>query len=672
MHGIGEVTASCRDCRSAASILLAVSGIFGVCHFDGSPVDRALVSRMSETLAHDGRDGEGAALESSSAIGCRLLYSSFDSARTAQPVRTASGARVVFDGHLHNRGELIAELRNLCDVSAATSDAGLAAASYEICGPTFAGRLLGDFAVAVLDVPERRVVLARDCMGIRPLYYRRSSSSILFGSEIKTLIVDPDYQVRPNNQLLSELLLRRAHRRPSDDTTLFAGVSQVPPAHVAVFTRSGTRLHRYWDFDRRVGLGSRQSFDDYAHAFGHLFERAVERRLRGTHPTAIAVSGGVDSSSIFCAAARTNDGPLVGLTYTPRDGSASDESAFVTDVERSCGRQIRRVDTPEEGLLFQSAAIVGVAESPMLNGQWFRGHRLLNAATAAGARTLLTGHWGDQLLFDQAYLVDLLRAGAWRTLSAHLREYPRWFPDASDREFVIQFGSDVLEYALPSWVRSAVRAARQRLNNPEPWDDWYADSFRHEPRPDVFEHATGATALACALYREVRSQYHHLCLEWNAKVGASYGVDIAFPFLDRDLVEFLIGVPGIVLARDGVPKALLRESLSGLTPDAILSRRTKANFTDAVNRSTRQDFAALVTLLTPDPLVVELGYVDAGKLARGLSAARAALEHSTTSIVSWRVTAVAALELWLRQFVEPQDNGREDIAWQRTSLASAR
>ena len=671
MHGIDEGIASWQDCRSAASILLAVSGIFGVCRFDGSPVDRALVCRMSETLAHDGRDGEGVVVEGSNAVGCRLLHASADAAHTAQPARTAAGARLVFDGCLHNRDELIGELRNLCDVSAATSDAGLVAAGYEIGGPIFAGRLLGDFAVAVLDVPERRVVLARDCMGIRPLYYRRTPSAVLFGSEIKTLIVDCSYRVRPNNQLLSELLLRRAHRRPSDDATLFAGVSQVPPGHIAVFTNSGTQLHRYWDFDRRH-RDTRHSFDDYAHAFRHLFERAVTRRLRSTHPTAIAVSGGLDSSSIFCAASHASAGPLVGLTYTPRDGGVSDESAFVTDVEHACGRPIRYVDAPEEGVLFQSAAVVRIGEAPMLNGQWFRGHRLLNVATASGARTLLTGHWGDQLLFDQAYLVDLLRAGAWRTLGAHLREYSRWFPDARDGEFHIQFGSDVLEYALPRWVRTTARAAKRRVKSPEPWDDWFTDSFRREPRPDVFEHAPGATALSCALYREVRSQYHHLCLEWNAKVGASHGVDIAFPFLDRDLVDFLIGVPGRVLARGGVPKALFRESLNGLTPDTIRRRRAKADFTTAVNRSTRRDFTALMTLLKSTPLVIELGYVDADRLARGLSAAQSALEHSQTSTFSWRVTAVAALEIWLRQFVEAGEIRREDTAWQRTSLASAR
>ena len=154
----------------------------------------------------------------------------------------------------------------------------------------------------------------------------------------------------------------------------------------------------------------------------------------------------------------------------------------------------------------------------------------------------------------------------------------------------------------------------------------------------MFPHASGATARARALYREVRSQYHDFGLDWNAKVAARYGFAQAFPFLDRDLVEFLIGVPGTVLARNGVPKALLRDSLRGTMPEAILRRRVKADFTEGLNRATRQDFAALVALLGPDPLAVQLGYLDADKLKRGLAAAGTALEHSETSVVSWRVT----------------------------------
>jgi asparagine synthase (glutamine-hydrolysing) len=290
--------------------------------------------------------------------------------------------------------------------------------------------------------------------------------------------------------------------------------------------------------------------------------------------------------------------------------------------------------------------------------------------TASGAKTLLTGHSADQLLFDQAYLVDLLRAGHWGTIRTHLNEYLRWFPDARGNEFRTQFVSDVLEHALPPWARGSVRAVKRLWNHPAPWDDWYCESFRREARPDVFPHDEGATALASALYREVRSQYHHLGREWNAKVAAHYGVDAAFPFLDRDLVDFLIGAPANVLVRGGVPKVLLRESLRGTVPETILRRRTQGDFTEAVNRSTRQDFAAVEKMLGRDSLVIQLGYVNADKLLRGLAAARAALERSTTSVVSWRITAVAALEIWLRQFIVRPEINREESTWRKTSLVS--
>ena len=647
-----------------------MAGIFGVCHFDDRPVDRESIARMSAAAAHRERDGEAMVVEGSMAIGCRMLHESSVSAVRLQPVKCSSGSRLVFDGRLDNRSELIAALRDRCDVTAATSDARLAAASYENTGAEFGRYLLGDFAAAVFDARERRVVLATDGMGIRPLYYRRTATTVTFGSVIKSLLADTDYHVHPNDQLLAELALRRTHRRIADGSTLFAGVSQVPPGHVVIVTAGDTQLHRYWDFDcRRHSDGV--SFDDCVDGFRYHFERAVARRLRTTHPVAVAVSGGLDSSAIFCTAASFPEAALVGLTYTTRDGSEADESSYVAMVESACGRPIHHVDTPHEGLLFQSSQVVRCVEMPMLDAQWFRGHRLMNAVTKAGARNLLTGHWGDQLLFDQAYLVDLLRKGAWRTIVRHLREYLRWFPDARGDEFRTQFASDLLDYALPRWVRPAVRAVKRGWNPPELWDDWYSDSFRREARPDEFPHVEGAPALAAALYREVRSQYHHLCLEWNAKVGALYGVEPAFPFLDRDLVEFLMGVPGTVLVRNGVPKALLREALGGVVPDAILRRRAKADFTAGVNRATKQDLAAVMQMLGPDALVVQQGYVDRARLKKGLEAADRALSHSATNAVSRRVTGVAALEIWLRQFMV-HAKASEETEWQKSSLTTAR
>jgi asparagine synthase (glutamine-hydrolysing) len=296
----------------------------------------------------------------------------------------------------------------------------------------------------------------------------------------------------------------------------------------------------------------------------------------------------------------------------------------------------------------------------MLDGQWYRGDRLLHAVASHRSRTLVSGHWGDQLLFDQAYLVDLFLNGAWRTARRHFKEYREWFPDVTSDEFARQFRVDLLEYAMPRWVRVAARAARTTLSSEPPWDVWYCDGFRAAARPDVFAYPTGArgaTAMARALYREVRSQYHDVCLEWNNKAAAQYGVEPAFPFLDRDLVAFVIGLPGDLLVQDGVPKALLRRSLEGLVPRPILERRTKADFTLDVNRSTREDFPAIEKLLAPGALAIKLGYVDGDKLRRGLTAARTALEQPRSSVASWRVMAVVALEIWLRQFVEPTKSG---------------
>ena len=640
-----------------------MSGIFGVFNLDEGPVDRALVARMNSALAHRGPDDDSVTFDRSAALGCRLMRTTPESMSEAQPVVRASGTTLVFDGRLDNRDTLIAELRAHCDVADGTSDAELASWSYEIAGAEFARHLLGDFALAVFDPRTRCLVLARDAMGVRPLYYRNGPARVAFASEIKALLADPAFPARPNDQLLAELILRQTHRQTPDGSTLFSDVRHVPRGHVVVLTQARSRVHQYWDFDAHVSAAG-ASFDECAEEFRRLFRRAVERRLRAVHPTAIAVSGGLDSSAIFCAACEAaSPNALVGLTYTTRDGSASDESAFVTEIERAYRRPIERIDTPLEGLLFRSAEIVRWTEAPMLDGQWFRGDRLMRAITRRHARTLLSGHWGDQLLFEQAYLIDLLFSGGWGTMRRHLHEYSKWFPDAAGDEFRKQLRADLLEYGLPRWLRDVLRRARRSWTSAPPWDSWYCERFRAAARRDVFTYTPtwqGATAQATALYREVRSQYHEFCLEWNNKMGAAYGVEPAFPFLDRDLVQFLMCLPGELLVRDGVPKAILRRAFDGIVPRAILTRRTKADFTGDVNRAARQDHPALMTMLGRDPHVVELGYIDGDRLKRGLVAAGPALQRSGSSVVSCRVAAVVALELWLREFIGSRRASRKD------------
>ena len=656
-----------------------MAGIFGVFRLDGGPVDRTLVARMSRMLAHRGPDSEGVVFEDALALGCRMLSVTPESSGEIQPVRRASGTRLAFDGRLDNRDELIDRLRNHDDVSAAMGDAELAAALYEFFGPEFARHLLGDFAVAVVDKPNRRVVLARDAIGIRPLYYRRTAVALSFASETKALTIDPAVPVRPNHRLLAELMLRQLHRRDHDGSTLVEGICEVPPAHVVILDAKTSDVRRYWDFDGH-GLNKAPSFDDLAEEFRYHFERAVRRRLRSAHRIAIAVSGGTDSSSIYSVAARAVGERAVGLSYSMGDGGPADETQFVAELERACGHRIVPVDSPSSaGPLFRADELIRRVEAPMANAEWMRADRLVATARLHGATTLLSGHWGDQLLFDQAYLIDFLHSGSWLAIASHLREYRRWFPEAAPTEFTGRLAGDLLEYDLPRWVRGAVRGARRAWRKPAPWDDWYSSWFRAQAGPDVFareltparDRGGDVSVLARALYREVRSRYHVLCLEWQNKMAAAHTVERAFPFLDRDLVEFVMGVPGRMLAREGVPKALLRAAMKDTVPASILQRRAKADFTAAVNATSLRESSAIAELLTRNPMVVQFGYVDADQLRKGLASAADALKHSRSSVASWRVTALVALELWLRQFVENRGSKREDMEWRSISPVSA-
>jgi asparagine synthase (glutamine-hydrolysing) len=634
-----------------------MAGIFGIMRFHDGPVEPNLLTRMSRALAHRGPDGDAIYLEGAGGLGCRRLRVYPQSEFDTQPVVRSSGTGLVFDGRLDNRDTLIAQLREHFDVCDQTPDAVIAASCYDAFGTDFARHLLGDFAVAVVDLRERRVVLARDAIGIRPLYYRRTQAAFAFASEVKGLLADPRIEARPNTRLLAQLALGHLHRHGDDGSTLFDAIEGLPASHVGVFSETRARIWRYWDFDAHCT--ERGSFQEYACQFRHYLQQAVERRLRGGRPVAIAVSGGVDSSSIYCLAQDAAPGTPVGLTFSTRHGEASDESAYIAEIERIRRTTIQYLDPPFAGLLSGSDDVIAWTEAPMLDAQWFRGSALLAAAKAAGAGTLLTGDWGDQILFDQAYLVDLLHAGRWGTVRAHLAEYYKWFPDATD-EFGRRLLVDVFEYDVPRWLQRAIRAARRPWAQRAEWDDWYSRAFRDEAeRASLDDHlrladAAKATSLMRALYREVRSRYHALCLEWNNKTCARYGIDYSVPFLDRDLLDFVMKVPGPMLVRDGVPKALLREALSGTVPASILQRRSKGDFTADVNRASRHDYPSIVQMLGPDALAVQFGYVDADKLRRGLSMLEGALDGSASCAAAWGLARLVALELWLRRFIPPR------------------
>lgn len=568
------------------------------------------------------------------------------------PLVSPSGTVVWFDGRLDNREELT----HLCPPRAAdperVCDAAFVLGAYEHFGDRFVTRLNGDFALALLDVSRQQLILARDVMAARSLYYCPLPGRLLFASEIKCILADPGVSASPDEDSLAELVL---DYWCDGERTCFNGIYSVPPGQLVL--ASGDRIERreHWTFDPSRQVRYR-SFDEYRDNFKSLFEQAVRRRLRSAHPVAIEVSGGVDSSSIFCQAGtivRDEALPVrlhgVTLTYPPE--SAAHEDEFLAEIETRYDTPITRIPVSQYRFVEHADATVRQLEAPGVVSHTLA--QIFETARHAGCRVLLSGFFGDQVLSDRGYLVDLARAGRWLKIRHDLREFSAWMTDADADGVARDFRSRVIRGLPPRWLFRVVKGMagprRARTRHP-PWftarfrERAFARASQRFPAPRRF-----ASAHAEQYYRHTQAGHYANYVRSERVIGEMYGVEISYPFRDRDLVAFLMAIPGEIVNWRGVPKGLLREALSGVVPDAIRNRRWKADFTAIENDSLRQGCADLARLVPRDGLAVCAGLVDGDILHESLgSLVPAGDAHGVAP--GWRLTDVVGLELWLRNF----------------------
>ena len=630
-----------------------MSGIVGIWNRNGRPVEATLLSRMSDSLAHRGADGEGKWLHGPVGLACQNFWITPEALKETQPIVHSSGNVLVFDGRLDNRAELFSLLRQSGEIPAEISDAAVILEAYRAFGDRLPEKLAGDFAFALFDPGRHQLLLARDPVGVRPVYYVSINETFLFASEIKALIAHPMIKAVPDDDHLADFLLDRTDDR---GRTFFKGIRSLPPSHLMVVSPEGFRSRCYWDFGPSHPVRFR-SDGEYAEAFREVFQTAVSRRLRSTSPVAVSASGGLDSSSILCVARMVSrkshhpDSNVFGVSYLTPDGSPSDEQRYLADIERENGAEILRIPTGPLRLLEGARETAWFFEAPVIDEQWGTTERTLSAVKNRGSRLLLTGHWGDQFLFSQAYLVDLVRRMRWIRAGSHLREFPRWMTDVDPKWFYRRFFVDLLTEHLPGPLITLLRGLRRGRNAP-----WYSDAFLRRARHRFWSRPVTrtpfASAYAASLYESVRGGYYVFCMEWNNKLAAMQGVEMAYPFLDRDLIQFMMAIPGEVHARNGVPKAILRQAMRGIVPGSILDRKWKADFTHLVNAGMNREFLDLVRCLETGRRATELGYLKERVLKEELGSLRAGLQRSDCR-ANWKLADLLALELWLQAFFPP-------------------
>ncbi len=619
-----------------------MSGILGFWHRTGKPVDMVEFARCSATLARRGLDGEHRWAGAGAAMACHLLRVTPESLNERQPFESG-GAVIAFDGRLDNRDELCSTLADQ-HVSAATPDPELVLAAYRRWGRNLAEHLNGDFSFAIVDSKANELLLVRDPVGSRPLYYAPVRDGVVFGSEIKALLAHPEVPTRLHEPGLAVFVIKGCTYDRNGETP-FAGVFTVLPAAAVLFAGNGHETWRYWDFDCSQKPAVR-SLAEAAEGFRHYFQQAVRRRIRTSYPVALWVSGGLDSSSVFCVAEqlrRKEPGltpEFIVQSWGLCDGSMADEREYLRAIEEQYGVKAIWEDLDFGHFMPHCAEANLRCEYPALVLSWELLERVFQAAHARGVRVLLTGEWGDDLLCDRTYFVEMFKRLAWRGLRRHIRGAQNWNAEANPQAFIHLFINDLKAAFLPASVRRLARAIRGTGERGMYLPDFCRmaeEAFAGyvPPRKPYNMHTA-------RLYQSVRTPLG--ALEWYDKMTAHHGIETTFPFLDRDLVQHLMSVPGEIMNAEGVPRAMLRDGLAGILPDKVRQRNWKGDSLYVYRSAFTADFDQVHRMLS-DPKVLLKQFVEPERLAEA-QAVRAPVDDA----VRVRLQQLLRLESWLQTF----------------------
>jgi asparagine synthase (glutamine-hydrolysing) len=634
-----------------------MSGISGIWNTDGRPVETEILGRVSAQLAHRGVDGEYFSVDGPVGLSCQLMRNSPESAAEVQPWLDKD-CTVLFDGRLDDRDELLAKLDDRrFDLESPAPV--LIAAAYRKWGEDFPLRLNGDFAVAIFDKARQQLLLVRDAVGPRPLYYCDARGTVVFASEIKAILKHPMATRQPNTDALAGYLI--GAQGTEKGVTFFKDIYRVVPGHITVLTRNTLVTRKYWDFEPSSRIRFKR-VEEYAEGLKHQFERALKRRIRSSYPTGVFVSGGLDSSAIFCVSkdllrrGQTPSQEIVGVCQSGPSGSPADEVEFIEHIERYTGASITRVERSPIRSLEKSLAKIQKTEVPDIELIARDNDAMAEVLRSKGARTVLTGHWGDQMLSNQTYLVDLAYRMRWGTVRKHLHEYPRWLTEtdaaAFPRIFRAELASDLVTAHWPKALVHVLGRIRSKAILKRRDCAWYTDTFRDQARHYGASHDLQwrkfPTATSRNYYKNLRAPAWLLAQEYNNKWLSHWGLDATFPFLDRDLIAFSLAIPPGMHFLKGVPKGLFREAMQGLLPPEIQYRRSKGDLTDLMNDSMKMCFDELVGVLENSTLSQQMGLVHSTNLRTELETMKTKLQGD--SLAAWQLQGVAGLEHWLQTF----------------------
>ncbi len=622
-------------------------GICGVFNLQsGEPVSRDLIAQMTDLISHRGPDESGMYLNGPVGLGSTRL-SIIDLSNGHQPMSNETGdVWIVFNGEIWNYKALRKEFLEKGHRFRTNSDTETIIHAYEEYGVDCIAHLHGMFGLAIWDVTRRRLLLARDRVGKKPLYYTRVDGNLVFASEIKSLLCHPQVKRRADVQALADFLSVRYVPGPA---TLFANISKVLPGHLILFENGEIKEHCYWDFT--FGKTEDHPVEDYIQGIRQHINRAVEERLMADVPLGAMLSGGVDSSIITGIMSQLMNEPVktfaVGF-----DVPGYSELPYARLVAQHFG-------TEHHDLIVKCSDLS--AYWPLLT--WHRdepvsepsdiGVYLVSKLAKQYVKVVLSGEGGDELFAGYPkYIVDWL-ARYYQILPAPMRD---------------QLISPLLE-RLPYNMRKLKMTARA-LSQPAPerWMNWFG-VFNGQLKTNLLSASTKASVdndssqafrrwleknpqrddLSSMLYLDTKIWLPDNLLMKGDKMTMAASLESRIPLLDYKLIEFAASIPSHIKVKPFKTKYLLKRAYADFLPESILTRK-KMGFNVPISNWFRGEQRNLITRLLLSERARSRGFLSNEFVASLLSDH---LEGRTQ--YGNQLFILASLELWFRVFI---DNNR--------------
>jgi asparagine synthase (glutamine-hydrolysing) len=655
----------------------------GIVGFQGA-FQAQLLQRMTDAVAHRGPDGEGTVIvavdgQAPTGLGHRRLAIIDLSRAGLQPMTVLpdagggmhAGLTLVFNGEIYNYRELRAELIAAGHRFSTATDSEVLLHLYERDGLQMLNHLNGIFAFAIHDaraagrpetVERGALFLARDQLGVKPLYFAQTDAGFLFGSEIKALICDPQLSRTIDPVALHQLL---AYLWTPTPRTMLAAVRKLEPG-AAIIVHDG-HIRRHWLYYTLPydGVRDARPAEAIANELAERVTTAVRRQLVADVPVGAFLSGGLDSSAIVAMMRREQPDRRI-TCFSIRIAKGAESEGNPEDLPYA-RRVARHLDVALEEVLVEPTAInrleemVHLLDEPQADPAPINALLISERARAMGFPVLLSGAGGDDIFsgYRRHWALAFERSWAWLPQSArcgiqalaaaraggrgrgqsnaYLRRLTKMFAyagESAERRLVSYF------WWSTEQVRRALYSAdfAQRVANEDTAAPLLA-SLRLIPREQ--------DPLQRTLFLESRHFLPDHNLNYTDRAGMAAGVEIRVPLLDLDLVKFAARVPAHMKQRGSVGKAIFKQAMQPYLPRSVIYRR-KSGFGAPLRRWLRGELRSKVDDTLESGVLLRRGFFNP-------VAVRRLIEHDRAGTIdaSYTIFALMCFELWCRRFVDP-------------------